>query len=590
MRKTTCQFGILLALLVFTKLCEGQYTATDHPNIVVFLSDDQGWGDFSCNGNKNLSTPNIDSLANDGVLFENFYVCPVCSPTRAEFLTGRYHTRGNVFGVSRGNERLSLDEKTIADALKSAGYKTGCFGKWHNGMQYPYHPRGRGFDEFYGFCSGHWGHYFDTMMEHNGKLVKGSGYINDDVTNHAIEFIESNKTHPFFAYIPYNTPHWPPQVPDQYWQRFADKRLEYRHREPGKEDVNKTRCALAMVENIDWNVGRVLAKLEDLNLVENTIVIYFNDNGPNSARWNANVKGRKGSTDEGGVRSPLFVRWPKKIQNSGRRIDQICGAIDLLPTICAATGVAPVNKQLDGVSLLPILENKKKSLGPRMIFSHWGKRVSVRTQTYRMDNQEQLFDMVNDPGQTTNVAHKFQADTFQLRSALQRWKKENVDSLDRSPRPFTLGHPGFEFTQMPARDANATGNIKRSSRHPNCSYFTGWNSTEDHIEWPVNVPSDGTFEVELRYALAKEDVGVEIEVSCGDSILSNVIQVAHEPPVLGPAQDKFKRAESVVKDFRPLSLGKIQLKQGEQTLKLRSIKIPGQQSIEFRLLMFKRID
>ena len=234
-----------------------------------------------------------------------------------------------------------------------------AFGKWHNGMQYPYHPCGRGFDEFYGFCSGHWGHYFDTLMEHNGSLVKGNGYINDDVTDRALRFIESNKSKPFFAYVPYNTPHWPPQVPDEFWQRFANKDLDKRYRDPAKEELVKTRSALAMVENIDWNVGRVLARLDELKIAENTIVIYFNDNGPNSFRWNAGVKGRKGSTDEGGVRSPLFVRWPNRIKNPGRRIKQICAAIDLMPTLCAATGSSPAKgKQLDGVSLLSILENK----------------------------------------------------------------------------------------------------------------------------------------------------------------------------------------------------------------------------------------
>ena len=143
------------------------------PNIVVILTDDQGWGDLSLNGNKDLSTPNIDSLAHDGARFDRFFVCPVCSPTRAEFLTGRYHVRGGVYSTSTGGERLDLDELTIADTFKSAGYATGAFGKWHNGMQYPYHPNGRGFDEFYGFCSGHWGDYFSPPLEHNGQIVKG---------------------------------------------------------------------------------------------------------------------------------------------------------------------------------------------------------------------------------------------------------------------------------------------------------------------------------------------------------------------------------------------------------------------------------
>ena len=161
-------------------------------NVVVFLTDDQGWGDLSLNGNTNLSTPNIDSLGKDGASFDRFYVCPVCSPTRAEFLTGRHHVRSGVYSTSAGGERMDLDETTVADLFQKAGYATGAFGKWHNGMQYPYHPLGRGFDYFYGFCSGHWGHYYDALMERNGKLVQGKGFCVDDFTSEAMGFIESS--------------------------------------------------------------------------------------------------------------------------------------------------------------------------------------------------------------------------------------------------------------------------------------------------------------------------------------------------------------------------------------------------------------
>src|SRR5512136_1756103 len=207
------------------------------PNVVIVLADDQGWGDLSVNGNANLATPRIDSLAKDGALFERFYVCPVCSPTRAEFLTGRYHPRGGVHGVSTGGERLNLDEKTIADTFKSAGYATGAFGKWHNGSQYPYHPNARGFDEYYGFTSGHWGTYFDPPLDHNGTPTRGKGYIIDDLTDHAIEFIEQNNTRPFFCYVPFNTPHSPMQVPDRFWRKFASGEIKLRARNPRQEDI-----------------------------------------------------------------------------------------------------------------------------------------------------------------------------------------------------------------------------------------------------------------------------------------------------------------------------------------------------------------
>jgi arylsulfatase A-like enzyme len=240
--------AVWLVLAAITSLHAPSATAAESdrkPNIVVILSDDQGWGDLSLNGNTNLSTPQIDSLATDGASFDRFFVCPVCSPTRCEFLTGRYHPRSGVYSTSAGGERMNLDEKTIADTFKAAGYATAAFGKWHNGMQYPYHPNGRGFDEYYGFCSGHWGNYFSPPLEHNGQIVQGDGFVIDDFTNRAISFMEEHRNNPFFIYLPYNTPHSPMQVPDEYWDRFKDKQLKMHNRDPKKEDIGHIRAALA---------------------------------------------------------------------------------------------------------------------------------------------------------------------------------------------------------------------------------------------------------------------------------------------------------------------------------------------------------
>lgn len=179
-------------------------------------------------------------------------------PARAEMLTGRYHPRGGVYSTSTDGERLDLDETTIAKVFNEAGYKTVAFGKWHNGMQYPYHPNAREFDEFYGFCSGHWSNYFSPVLEHNGELVKGNGYVIDDFTEKAISFIEKNQNKPFFVYLPFNTQHSPMQVPSRWWNKFKNKELEKLHRDPEKENLQHTRAALAMCENIDWNVGRIL--------------------------------------------------------------------------------------------------------------------------------------------------------------------------------------------------------------------------------------------------------------------------------------------------------------------------------------------
>ncbi len=354
--------------------------AQDRPNVVVFLSDDQGWGDLSCNGNLDLSTPNIDGLAKAGASFENFYVCPVCSPTRAEFLTGRYHPRGGVFSTSAGGERLDLDESTLAESFQSGGYATAAFGKWHNGMQPPYHPNARGFDEYYGFCSGHWGHYFSPLLERNGAIVRGKGFVVDDFTNQAIKFIETShqQNKPFFVYVPYNTPHSPMQVPDQYWAKFADKEIS----QPGsggrpganpkkknmkKHDVDHTRAALAMCENIDDNVGRVLQRLDELNIADDTIVAYFCDNGPNGWRCNGGMKGRKGSTDEGGIRSPFFIRWPKKIK-AGTDIETVAGAIDLRSTLLGLCQIGDaLDRPLDGISHAAELTGRRSIRGQSLL-------------------------------------------------------------------------------------------------------------------------------------------------------------------------------------------------------------------------------
>ena len=215
--------------------------------------------------------------------------------------------------------------------------------------------------------------------------------MTDDLTDHAIAFIERNRERPFFCYVPYNTPHSPMQVPDRFYSKFDKADLKMLGGQG--EDIAHTRAALAMCENIDWNVGRILRKLDELDLARNTIVIYFSDNGPNGARWNGGMKGRKGSTDEGGVRSVFFLRWPGKVP-AGKRVEQIAGAIDLLPTLADLAGVpVKAGKPLDGVSLKPLLAGAVANWPDRMIFSHWNGKVSVRTQGHRLDDAGRLYEI-----------------------------------------------------------------------------------------------------------------------------------------------------------------------------------------------------
>ncbi|MCL4782016.1 MAG: arylsulfatase [Bryobacterales bacterium] len=543
------------------------------PNLVIILADDQGWGDLSINGNRNLQTPHIDSLARDGALFERFFVCSVCAPTRAEFLTGRYHPRGGVRGVSRGDERLNLDETTIADIFRAAGYATGCFGKWHSGTQHPYHPNSRGFDEYYGYTSGHWGDYFAPELDHNGEVVQGEGFLTDDLTNHAIRFIEKNRARPFLCYLPLNTPHSPMQVPDRFFEKFAALDPAQRARDESQESLPMTRAALAMCENIDWNVGRVLQSLDSAGLAKDTIVLYFSDNGPNSWRWNGGMRGRKGSLDEGGLRAPCLLRWPGKIP-AGKRISQIAAAIDLLPTFAELAGVSrPASKPLDGKSLAPLLLSENAAWPERTIFTMQNKRVSARTQRYRLDAAGRLFDMVADPMQDRDVSAAQPEVAARLREAASAWQAEMLPFVGEDRRPFTVGFA--KNTILPARDGEPHGGVERSSRHPNCSFFRHWTSTADAMTWDVEVGAAGVYEATLYYTCPAGQTGSRIELRLGESRVETLVSEPFDPPLEGKAEDRVPRDESYVKAFRPLVLGRFRLAKQTGTLTLKALSVAG---------------
>ena len=575
--------------------------AAERPNVVVFLADDAGWGDYSRNGNGMAHTPNIDSLAASGVTLDRFFVCPVCSPTRAEFLTGRYHSRMGVQGVSTGQERIDLSEKTIAEAFRAAGYATGAFGKWHNGSQWPYHPNARGFEEYYGFTSGHWGEYFDPPLDHNGELVRGKGYIIDDLTDHALQFIEQHRDRPFFCYVPYNTPHSPWAVPDEFWQRYRDKPITQQATLPAQEDPNHTRCALAMLENQDWNIGRVLKRLADLGLADNTIIVYFSDNGPNSWRWNGGMKGRKGSTDEGGVRSTCFIRWTAQLPKD-RTVTQIAGAIDLLPTLTSLAGISRVgDKPLDGRDLSPLLRGNTADWADRQLVSHWGGKTSLRTQQFRLDADGKVFDMTADPGQTTPINEREPGVAAELIASAEQWRKElQGDAATRNkrrggnsvdPRPLPVGYREFPRTWLPARDGEPVGEVKRSSSAPNSSYFVNWRQPGDSLVWNVDVHTAGTYQVEILYTCPLADAGSTIELSLGDEKLTGQVTPGWDPP-LYTNQDTLPRppAESQMKEFRPLQLGKIKLPAGVGPLTLRAVTIPGQSVMDLRAVSLTLLD
>ncbi|MEY3172680.1 MAG: hypothetical protein RLZZ436_593 [Planctomycetota bacterium] len=590
----TAALFILLGSTV--NACAVQSTDGGPPNVIVFLADDAGWGDYSHSGNTQLQTPAIDSIARSGVSFDRFFVCPVCAPTRAEFLTGRYHPRGGVRGVSTGQERLDLTEKTLADAFRGAGYATGVFGKWHNGSQWPYHPMARGFDEFFGHSAGHWGEYFNAPLEDCGRMVRTDGYIVDVCASRAVDFITRNQQRPFFCLIPFTTPHSPWAVPEADWARFRTREITQTGPRPDRENFDETRCVLAMMEHQDRCVGQILTLLNQLRLQHNTIVLYFSDNGPNTSRWNGNMRGQKGSTDEGGTRSVCFLSWPGRIP-AGRTITPIAGAIDLLPTLTALAGISRSGSlPLDGQDLSDLCLGRTDSLPDRTLFTHWAGRISARTQQFRLDADGRLYDMQADPGQTTAVNDRYPDQTAALQRAVTEYRQQVLGSTPSEnpprragnavdPRPFPLGYPEFPTTFLPARDAEPKGGVRRSSPAPNCSYFVNWKSLDDSIVWHVDVHTTGVYEVSVDYTCPAADAGSLVELQFGTARLRAPIQPGWDPPLF-TNQDTLPRphGESQMKDFRTLVLGDIRLVAGRGDLVLRAAQIPGQSVMDLRRL------
>ena len=458
MSKFLSFFTAILTISFFQVSCsQKEEIGEKPPNVIIILTDDQGWGDLSYHGNTNLSTPNIDSLALQGAVMENFYVQPVCSPTRAELLTGQFFPRLGVYSTSAGGERMNLGVPTIAEVFKNAGYTTAAYGKWHNGTQPPYHPNSRGFDDYYGFCSGHWGNYFSPMIEQNGEITKANGFLVDDFFKHGMDFISNQKGNPFLLYLPLNTPHSPMQVPDRFWNEFQNDSLQMTYHGEEKEDTQFTRAALAMVKNIDWNVGRLNAHLKKEGLEENTIIIYMSDNGPNGWRWNGDLRGRKGSTDEGGVKSPFFIKWPEKI-SAGTKSAQLMGSVDLLPTLAHMAKIKVSDSMaLDGIDISQSILQNNENLINRVVYNHWNGKTSVRTQNHRLDNENRLYDIRNDWGQKDDISDEYP----KIRDSLMALKNEWINELDALDRPtqkrlFPLGDSTHGFAQLPARDGTAT--------------------------------------------------------------------------------------------------------------------------------------
>ena len=503
---------LFLVLLAFTA------TAAEKQNVLLILTDDQGWGDIRSHGNHLIDTPNMDRIASEGARFNRFYVSPVCAPTRAALLTGRYHLRTGVHGVTRTFETMRTEETTLAEVFKANGYATGCFGKWHNGAHYPNHPNGQGFDEFVGFCGGHWTLYFDTMLERNGVPFKSDGYISDTLTDEALRFIRKNKDRPFFCYVPYNAPHFPLQVPD----RFYDK---YR-----KRGCDETLATLyGMCDNADEGIGRMLDLLDELEIAENTIIVFLTDNGANTDRFNGDMRGRKGSMHEGGTRIPCFIRFPDKIKPR-TVVDGLAAHIDILPTLVSLCGLpVPETLPLDGIDLSSALHHETKIPDRTLFTTTDGRQGAVRTPKFRAvlevgKNKKkgwQLYDMQADPGQKNNVAESKPEIVQELSSKYDFWLKD-VSQAVFDLVPAAVGHPKRPWTVLSGHEAMLEANSDKTG----ISYFgksgwandwiSGWTDSAAYAWWPIKITQDGEYSILLLYNCPSKNVGSVLTMQIGE--------------------------------------------------------------------------
>ena len=429
--------GFLLTGMAGLTELSGQMT--EHPNVVLIITDDQGYGDFGINGNPHVKTPVLDNFARQSIRFNNFYVCPVSAPTRAGLMTGRYSLRTGIRDTYNGGAMMAPSEVTIAEMLREAGYSTGIFGKWHLGDNYPMRPCDQGFDESLIHLAGGMGQpgdfttwsrgdssYFNPILWHNGKKQKFNGYCSDIFTCEAIRFIEKNKDQPFFCYLAFNAPHTPLQVPEEYYNNYRnldpsagfgnDKRPFPVMSERDKEDARRV---YAMVTNIDDNVGRLLNKLDELKIDEKTIVIFMTDNGPQQRRYNAGLRGLKSSVYRGGVRVPLWIRYPGT-RKSGIDIEATAANIDIFPTLADICNARIADGlEIDGINLAPLLRGQKLSTDDRSLFFYWTRHspelytnIALQKGRYRLVGNTdhdasvdkfELFDIEQDPYEQINI-------------------------------------------------------------------------------------------------------------------------------------------------------------------------------------------
>lgn len=448
---------MLLAILLGLGLAVPA-AAADRPNILLVIADDQGFGDLGAHGNPILKTPNLDAFAKQSTWLKNFYVCPVCSPTRSSLMTGLYNYRTGVVDTFIGRSMMRPDVTTLPQLLAAAGYRTGLFGKWHLGDNYPMRPEDRGFQETLWLQGGGLAQpgdppsldpataYFNPILKKNGQEVNTGGYCTDVITDGAIKFIKTRPEKPFFAYVAYNAPHGPYQVPEEYHAKYAKLDLSPdafpKIGQPwAAKKLNEDQIARAygMIENIDANFARMLKAIDDVKATENTIVVFMTDNGPGGVRWNAGLRARKGTPYEGGIRVPFYVRWPANMK-AGSVIDVPLAHIDIAPTLLEASGTK-VPDGLDGRSFLGLLRGDLTAWPGRILFTQWhrgdvpekyrafaarGPRFKLVQaagvpQDAKWKPKFELFDILNDPFEEYDLAAEKPEEVAKLKKAYEAW-------------------------------------------------------------------------------------------------------------------------------------------------------------------------
>ena len=554
-------FFYLLICLVAAFLSGCSTSASKKPNILFILTDDQGWGDLAFHGNDTLDTPNLDWLAENSTEFTRFYVSPVCAPTRASILTGRYHLATGTSWVTHRTEVMREQEVTIAEVLKADGYRTGLFGKWHNGKQYPHDPTGQGFEEFFGFTEGHLNNYFDSKLTHHQEEVQTTGYVANLLADRAMSFMEAEG--PFFCMLSLNTPHSPFQVPDKYFDKYAAMGLSH-----------KNAAVYGMVENIDDIVGEMLQKLEELQKEKETIVIFMTDNGPNGVRYNGGFKGIKAHVDEGGVRVPFLVRYPANGWDKGAKISQLAGHIDLLPTLAELGNIA-LSDTLDihGKSLVPLL-NGVKSWPERMFFTHQVVRkfdtipAAVRTHQYLLTLKPDgtgLYDLLVDPFQNENLADSLPLVVGQLKESYLRWFEE-VNERGIVPEPIQVGHTGVSQVELPAPDVSRREEVtfEGGAGWAN-DWLVGW-SNESEAAWELLVVDTATYGVYVEMA-SESGSPYNIRLALGDQVVQKEIAAQLVARQID-SPDRVKRGEVYEKKWPLVFAGNIKVTPGLNELRI----------------------